>query len=69
MAQWETDFKGVRLLDLTTNQQLFSDTGSDGLAAKLVAVYTFLRTNRSTMPAFDITSWLDGSLIKEAAEQ
>lgn len=68
-AQWETGFQGLRLLDLAANQQLFNDAGPDGLAAKLQAIYTFLRANRSEMPAFDISQWLDGSLVSEAAAQ
>jgi len=69
VTQWETSFQGLRLLDLATNQQLFNDTGPDGLSAKLQAVYTFLRANRPEMPAFDISQWLDGSLVNEAAAQ
>lgn len=68
-AQWEIGFQGVRLLDLATNQQLFDDPGPEGLPAKLQAVYTFLRANRPEMPAFDISQWLDGSLVREAAAE
>lgn len=69
VAEWEADFRGIRLLDLADNQQLFMDAGPDGLAAKLAAVYTFLRANRPDMPTFDISQWLDGSLVQEAAAQ
>lgn len=69
VAEWEKDFQGVRLLDLAANQQLFTDTGPDGLAAKLQAVYTFLRANRPEMAPVDMSQWLDGSLVQEAADQ
>lgn len=69
VVEWEADFKGIRLLDLADNQQLFKAAGPDGLAAKLAAVHTFLRANRPDMPAFDISQWLDGSLVQEAAAQ
>lgn len=67
VTQWKAGFRGVRLLDLADNDQLFTDTGPEGLSTKLQAVYTFLRANRPEMPAVDVSQWLDGSLVQEAA--
>jgi len=64
---WRQDFESVRLLDLADNQALLEGGHDAPLAQRLAAVRALTGRHQEAPPLPPTQSWLDPSLVREAA--
>ena len=67
VQDWQSDFTGLRLLDIEDNRRLFSDNQPGGLATTLLNTREFVNRHLSEGVTADVTRWVDGSIIEDAA--
>ena len=69
IERWRSDFRGLRLFDLDDNFKMLEGGSNSQLTERLHETYIFLSENRKDMPKFDVSRWIDTSIVTDALRE